>query len=125
MVLIAELIKVSIITNTSNLPFFFFQILFFTAIEFFILLYAGLFVINLIQSMIRTLICSVFLHRFLVTMDYAKYAKLTFIIYITIFVLFDLFIFIDIFVSGPLNKGIKCDGNENWQIYTLISVDTL
>ena len=82
-------------------------------------------VINLIQSAIRTLICSVFLHRFLVMMDHAKYAKLIFIIYIMVFVLFDLFIFIDIFVSGPSNKGIKCDGNTDWQIYTLISVDTL
>ena len=69
MVLIAELAKVSLITNTSNLPLFCLQILFFTAIEFFLLLYAGFVVINLIQSMIRTLICSVFLHRFLVMMD--------------------------------------------------------
>ena len=58
-------------------------------------------------------------------MNYDKYAKLTFILYVMIFILFDLFIFIDIFVSGPLNKGIKCDGNTDWQIYTLISVDSL
>ena len=105
--------------------FFLSQIIFFTAIEFFLLLYAGFIMINLIQSLIRTLICSVFLHRFLVVMGHAKYAKLIFIIYIMVFILFDLFIFIDIFVSGPLNKGIKCDGNTVWQIFLLISMDSL
>ena len=72
--------------------------------------------------MIRTIICSVFLHRFLVLLDYPTVAKITFISYIITLLSFDLFEGIDIFIEAD---RILCDPGIHWQIYTLISVDTL
>ena len=91
-------------------------------IQFFVLEYSGMVFCSLIQSMIRTIIVSVFLHRFLNLLDYPRLAKITFIAYITLLLSFDLFETIDIFIKADI---ISCDGGNHWQIYTLISVDTM
>ena len=46
--------------------------------------------------MIRTFICSVFLHRFLVTIGLTKPAKAIFLSYLLLLLAFDLFILVDI-----------------------------
>ena len=72
--------------------------------------------------MIRTIICSVFLHRFLILLEYPRVAKITFFAYIIALLSFDLFEAIDIFIE---QGRISCDGKDHWQIYTLITVDTV
>lgn len=90
---------------------------------FFVLQYSGLVFCNLLQSMIRTIICSVFLHRFFILLEYPRVAKITFFVYIIALLSFDLFEAIDIFVEAG---RISCDNrDEHWQIYTLITVDTV
>jgi len=71
--------------------------------------------------MIRTVIGSVFLHRFLTMLGYHKEARVTFFIYLIVILSFDAFLTIDIF----LKDGISCDGKNDWQIFTLLSIDTL
>lgn len=62
--------------------------------------------------MIRTVICSVFLHRFLILLDYPRVAKVTFIAYLFALLSFDLFEAIDIFLEAD---RISCDdGNNHW-----------
>ena len=73
---------------------------------FFVLQYSGLVFCNLLQSMIRTIICSVFLHRFLILLEYPRVAKITFFVYITALLSFDIFESIDIFIEAG---RISCD----------------
>lgn len=86
------------------------------------MLYAGLVLCELIQSMIRTMIGSVFLFRFLTMYEYPRVAKVIFYLYLCIILCFDIFLSIDIFFR---TSGISCDGGTDWQIFTLISVDTI
>ena len=72
--------------------------------------------------MIRTIICSVFLHRYLSMLGKQWAAKVSFFSYLTIILLFDAFLAFDIFFN---EAGITCDGTMDWQIYTLITVDSL
>jgi len=67
---------------------------------------------------------SVFLHRFLTISGYKRVPpKFLFIIYISVFLTFDIFLSIDIFLSSG---GINCDADYiDWQILTLICLDTL
>ena len=50
-------------------------------------------------------------------------AKIAFLCYLAAMLTFDVFLVFDIFFANGV--GITCDGNKNWQIYTLISVDTM
>ena len=84
--------------------------------------YSGMVFCSLIQSMVRTIICSVFLHRFLILLEYPRAAKATFIAYIVTLLSFDIFEAVDIFIEAD---RISCDGDNHWQIYTLISVDSI
>lgn len=79
---------------------------------------------ELIQSMIRTVIGSVFLYRFLTMLGYKRVPpKVSFVLYISVFFAFDVFLCIDIFLK---NGGITCDAYDiDWQIFTLICLDTL
>lgn len=85
-------------------------------------MYAGLILCELIQSVIRTVIGSVFLLRFLTMYEYPRVAKVFFFAYLAIILSFDIFLSIDIFFD---RSGIACDGGADWQIFTLISVDTI
>ena len=73
--------------------------------------------------MIRSVICSVFLHRFFVNMEKPKVAHCVFLCYLVTLLAFDVFLCFDIFFANGV--GITCDGHKTWQIYTLISVDTM
>ena len=92
----------------------------FAIITFFLLLYAGMVLCSLIQSMIRSIICAFFLLRFLTLQNYTRLAPLVFYVYLTTLLAFNCFLAVDIF----LDKGIACDGKTDWQIFTLILVDT-
>ena len=76
---------------------------------------------DLIQSIIRTVIVSVFLFKFLIIMGKQNAAKITFFTYLIGVLLFDFFIMIDIF-SG--SHRISCNDHIDWQIQALIGVDT-
>ena len=86
------------------------------------MLYAGLILCELIQSMIRTVIGSVFLHRFLTMHNYGRAATIIFFTYLIGILSFDIFLTFNIFLA---KGGISCSGTTDWQIYTLISVDTI
>ena len=75
---------------------------------------------EIIQSMIRTVIGSVFLYRFLNFIDYPRAAYYCFMIYLISILTFDLFLSIDIFTA----VGIDCLSETDWQVYALISVDS-
>ena len=84
----------------------------FIIIEIFIFQYAGLVFCNLIQSMIRTVICSVFLYRFLISIGKPVTAKRSFLCYLAIILGFDIFLVFDIFFSN--GTGVTCDGADDW-----------
>ena len=102
----------------------FIQVILYAIFSFFVLQYSGMVFCNLLQSMIRTIICSVFLFRFLVLLKHPRIAKITFFIYIIVLLSFDLYESIDIFIEA---HRISCvpGSKDHWQIYTLISVDTM
>ena len=88
------------------------QILIFVFVEFFIFQYAGLVFCNLIQSMIRSVICSVFLYRFFISIGKPITAKRSFYIYLVVLLGFDIFLVFDIFLNQGI--GVTCDGKEDW-----------
>lgn len=88
---------------------------------FFLLSYAGIVMCSVMQSMIRTVICSVFLFRFLQRFDRPKMAKALFVIYLFSILSFDLYLAYNIFTVN----GEDCTPNTDWQILSLISVDTI
>lgn len=54
-------------------------------------------------------------------MGYQGAARIIFLSYLFLMLGFDIFIGIDIFAKS----GINCDHSENWQVTTLVSVDTV
>ena len=82
----------------------------FAMITFFLLLYAGMVLCSLIQSMIRSIICAFFLLRFLTLQNYTRVAPLAFYFYLTTLLAFNCFLAIDIFMGS----GISCAGKTDW-----------
>ena len=76
------------------------QILIFVFVEFFIFQYAGLVFCNLIQSMIRSVICSVFLYRFFISIGKPVAAQRSFYCYLFVLLGFDIFLVFDVFFSN-------------------------
>ena len=97
------------------------QVNLFAFFTFLMLLYAGIILCSVMQSSIRTVICSVFLYRFLSQhLQKTKLANAAFFFYLFVLLGFDLFIAIDIFMSN----GEDCTDSTDWQILALIAVDT-
>jgi len=99
----------------------FVQINLFGFFSFFLLLYAGMALCNLIQSAIRSMICAVFLYRFLVQQDKPQLAKVTFFVYLVLLLGFEAFLSVDIFI----NDDLDCTPDKDWQVTTLVIVDTI
>ena len=89
---------------------------------FFMLLYAVVILCNVLQSSIRAIVASVFLYRFLLTLEKPQMAQVTFLIYLIVVLGFNLFLSIDIFTP---NSGEDCTTDTDWQIIALIALDTL
>mmetsp|Transcript_2536 Transcript_2536/g.3521 ORF Transcript_2536/g.3521 Transcript_2536/m.3521 type:complete len:220 (+) Transcript_2536:25-684(+) len=105
-ILVAELVKINL----------------FAIFTFFLLLYAGIVLCSVMQSMIRTGICSVFLFRYIhQSVGSPKLARFVFLLYLLALLGFDFFLSVNIFLAN----GEDCTPSTDWQILALISVDTI
>ena len=63
--------------------------------------------------MIRSVICSVFLFRFLVNLNKPEVARICFFVYLVTLLCFDIFLVFDIFFAN--GSGITCSGKtKDW-----------